>query len=179
MFSEHSDELWRYAARRVGPTIADDVVCESFLVAWRRMEDIPAGKDRTWLYSTARHVISNEQRASRRFTALAERLAPAVEQISGPDLAEDIVERDVVSRTLKVLSGADQEVLRLSEWEQLTDREAAEVLGCSRAAYRLRLHRARRRFAAALSGRGPLASEHRLTERAPARPAVLEKGATS
>lgn len=175
VFVEYNVELWRFAARRVGPATADDVVCETFLVAWRRLDEVPAGKERSWLYATARYVIANEHRSDRRRAALVERIAPARESDTAcDDLAQAVVERDVVSRSLAALSAGDQEVLRLSEWERLTDREAAEVLNCSRSAYRLRLHRARRRFTAALD-----AADRRLPDHAQSHPAVLQKDVVS
>lgn len=156
MFSAHVAELWQFAVRRVGRQAADDVVCETFLAAWRRLEDVPVGRERAWLYGTARFVISNEARSKRRRDALTERLGSLVAPHSaGADVAEDVVERDAVYRALAALPEADREVLRLSEWDQLSGPEAAEVLGCSAATYRLRLHRARRRFSISIQAARP------------------------
>lgn len=176
MFAAHGAELWQFAVRRVGRQAADDVVCETFLVAWRRLDDVPAGRERAWLYGTARFVIGNEARAARRREALTERLASLVSVHAageGGDVAQDVVERETVYRALMALSEADREVLRLSEWEQLSGPEAAQVLGCSAATYRLRLHRARRRFGVLL--RGPQIRDQLVSPRH----LLIEKGATS
>jgi RNA polymerase sigma-70 factor (ECF subfamily) len=53
------------------------------------------------------------------------------------------------------LAEPDQEVLRLVGWEELTVAEAATVLGCTRTAAAVRLHRARRRLAAAMAAPRP------------------------
>lgn len=176
LFVAHNLELWRFASRRIGPVVADDVVCETFLVAWRRLDEVPAGAERPWLYSTARYVIANEHRSHRRRAALVARVAPLQElQVAVGDVAEAVVERDAVARALAAVSPGDQEVLRLSEWEELTDREAAEVLGCSRSAYRLRLHRARRRFTATLEAADRLPLERAQPHQAVMDPAVLDR----
>ena len=65
-----------------------------------------------------------------------------------------------VRRTLAQLPARDAEVLRLDAWEQLTGEELAYVLGCSTAAARVRLHRARRRFATAFAAAPNQADDH-------------------
>jgi len=67
------------------------------------------------------------------------------------DHATLIAEQIRVRAVLESLSQMDQEVLRLTEWEQLDLTEAAAALGCSRTAAKVRLHRARRRFARRLA----------------------------
>ena len=151
LFRAYHPELVRFAARRLPPEFAPDVAAETLLTAWRRLPDIPVGAERAWLFATARNVIgtSYRQRArdQARHRAEAQRVRP-----SQPDHAGEVAERLRVASALAQLSDRDQEVLRLSEWDQLDEREAAAVLGCTGAAYRVRLHRARRRFAAALTG---------------------------
>src|SRR6266498_918304 len=66
LFSGHYGELLRFAQRRVGIDAAGDVVAETFLIAWRRLPEVPAEHARAWLYMTARHVIANELRARQR-----------------------------------------------------------------------------------------------------------------
>jgi RNA polymerase sigma-70 factor (ECF subfamily) len=56
-----------------------------------------------------------------------------------------------VLAALATLPAQAQEALRLTEWEQLDDATAARVAGCSTAAFKVRLHRARRRLARALA----------------------------
>jgi RNA polymerase sigma-70 factor (ECF subfamily) len=131
--------------RRVAhPADAADVVAESFLVAWRRIEDAPTGADaRPWMFGVARRVLANARRGERRRLALADRLRTHLTDVVPPpdDSGSDVV------RALGGLSEDDQELLRLVAWEELARDEIAIVLGISRAAVRVRLHRARRRLA--------------------------------
>ncbi|BCJ52930.1 hypothetical protein Asp14428_44050 [Actinoplanes sp. NBRC 14428] len=149
LFTDHYPELIRFAGRRVGRDSAADIVAGTFLIAWRRFAEMPADHARAWLYATARHVIANELRSRNRRERLSARLetteAGWAEDASGP-----VGEQLRVQRVLAGLSAMDQEVLRLSEWEDLDVAEMAIVLGCTRTAAKVRLHRARRRFAARL-----------------------------
>lgn len=149
LFEAHFGELTRFAARRVGPDAAGDVVSSTFLIAWRRFAEIPAQHPRAWLYATARHVIANELRSRARRDRLVAK-AGAADNDSVDDHAGQISEQLRVRAVLAELSPADQEVLRLAEWEGLDVPEVAIVLGCSRTAAKVRLHRARRRFASRL-----------------------------
>src|SRR3954470_19246687 len=74
LFAAHHDAVWRYAVRRVGAPAADDVVAETFLVAWRRLDAVPA-HELAWLLGVARKVVSNQQRGERRRARLSLRLA--------------------------------------------------------------------------------------------------------
>ncbi len=144
LFAAYYADLLRYAARRVGPDAAPDVVAEVFVVVCRRATDVPADAPRAWLFGVASRVVANQLRGERRRLRLRARLAAE----PFPDAAP---EHHHVHRALARLRPAEQEVLRLAEWDQLDAAEAAAVLGCSRGAYRVRLHRARRNFAEALS----------------------------
>jgi RNA polymerase sigma-70 factor (ECF subfamily) len=149
LYREHYTSLQRYAARRVAPDDVADVVATTFLTAWRRFDELP-GAALPWLYGTARRVIANDRRGKARQEAL---LAKAAEQAvdAGPDLAERVCDVAQVAEALTLLSEADRELLLLTEWEQLGIGEAAAVVGCSPAAARVRLHRARRRLSRHLS----------------------------
>lgn len=149
IFDTHYRELTRFAIRRVGPDTAGDVVASTFLVAWRRLAEIPTQHPRAWLYATARLVIANELRARARRDRLGARVGVA-DTASVEDHAGQVSEQLRVRAVLAELSPADQEVLRLTEWEGLDLAEVALVLGCGRTAAKVRLHRARRRFAAKL-----------------------------
>jgi RNA polymerase sigma-70 factor (ECF subfamily) len=147
LYRAHSAELTRFAVRRVGAEAAPDVVSETFLVAWRRLDQVPADGARAWLYSVAGRVIGHEYRGARRRAGLHERLAGEPRRDWVGDHAETVSVRQQVAAVLAAMTAQDQEALRLAEWEQLSPAEAAAVLGCSVTAYKVRLHRARRRFA--------------------------------
>ncbi|MFF2452905.1 RNA polymerase sigma factor [Isoptericola sp. NPDC058082] len=146
LFEATHRPLLAYAVRRVAdPADAADVVAEAFLVAWRRIEDVPAGTDaRPWMFGVARRVLANHHRGTRRRTALADRLRAEVVEAVPPPSDDDVSD---VEQALARLGDEDRELLRLVAWEQLARDEIAMVLGVSRAAVRVRLHRARRRLA--------------------------------
>lgn len=143
-FKAHVAEVRAYCLRRADPALADDVVAQTFEIAWRRWDEIPK-QSRAWLLGVALRVLANLRRADRRHRRLVERLAaqPLSERSAGGETAP-------VLEALVGLSRTDQEVLMLAAWEGLRSREAARVVGCSPVAFRLRLHRARRRLADAL-----------------------------
>lgn len=149
----HHRDLLRFATRRVGPDAAADVVGEVLVVAWRRRDVMPSGAERVWLFGVAAKVIANEKRGAARRERLTHRMGaePAIPS----DPGETVTTGLVVRAALATLPPAEQEALRLSEWEQLTTDEAAQVAGCSRATFRVRLHRARRHLAARLGEPAP------------------------
>jgi RNA polymerase sigma-70 factor, ECF subfamily len=142
-----------YARRRLAPEEADDLVADTFLVAWRRLEEIPDG-DMTlpWLYGVARRTLSQSARSKRRRERLHTRISSwrSVEEEDTREI-DSVEDRQLVRVALSSLRPEDQEVLRLAEWEQLRHAEIAVVLGCSSNAVAIRLHRAHRRFAQALA----------------------------
>src|SRR5712691_10317296 len=141
-----------YARRRVDEYDADDVVAETFLVAWRRIEDVPRG-DLTlpWLYGVARRVISQGRRSGWRRDRLAARLGGLIRPEEAVTSETDrLDERQVVHLALARLRPRDQELLRLAEWEGLAPAELAHVFHCSTNAIAIRLHRAHRQFKQAL-----------------------------
>jgi RNA polymerase sigma factor (sigma-70 family) len=152
LYAAHRVCLLGYALRRTDSTDdAADVLAETFLAAWRRLDDVPAGDQaRLWLYGTARRVLANHRRGQRRRLALAYRLrADLASSYRPPD--HDGGAADVAA-AFRRLSQADQDVLALAGWEGLDPGQIAAVIGCSRNAVRIRLHRARRRLAAELDG---------------------------
>ncbi len=145
LFSAHSAAVRAYARRRVAPGAADDVVSEVFVVAWRRLEDVP-DDGLPWLLGCARRIIANQRRSVRRQAALLQRLSR--ERVPGSRGVE--IGDSVLGDALAALSDGDREVLMLTAWEGLEPARAAAVIGCSRTAFAMRLHRARRRLAATM-----------------------------
>lgn len=152
LFQDAYPALRRYARHRglSGPD-ADDLVAEVLAIAWRRLDDVPIDDPLPWLFATARNVWRNGLRRGRRQEELAVRLRRS-EAPAAPDPAEH--SHDDIRRALDRLSANDQEVLRLVAWDGLTTRQLASALGCKEAAARVRLHRARQRFATELEARG-------------------------
>lgn len=129
-----------YAVRRAGPEVADDVVAETFTIAWSQIERLPA-EPRPWLFGIARNVLRGQRRAQARQREIAERLSR--ERLYVPTTASD---RELLL-ALASLSEADREVVLLICWEGLSTAEAARAMGTTQVAARVRLHRARRRLA--------------------------------
>jgi RNA polymerase sigma-70 factor, ECF subfamily len=140
IYREHFGSIEAYARRRL-PARADDVVAETFLVAWRRLEHVPEDA-LPWLYGVARRVVSECRRTSTRQDALAERLAVVRE----PDASEPGQGDAQLVSALARLSERDRELLLLVYWEDLEPVRAARALGCSRATLATRLWRAHRRL---------------------------------
>jgi RNA polymerase sigma factor (sigma-70 family) len=159
LYRDQGRAILAYALRRVGdPESAADVVAETFLVAWRRLDEVPSdARARLWLFGVARRVIANLHRAERRRTRLGERLAESLrtELATQPAPAGDAAE---VLRAMGGLGDDDRELLLLVSWEELSPGEAAKVLGISSLAARSRLHRARRRLRTLLEQEGSAGS---------------------
>ena len=140
-----------YARRRVGEQEARDATAEVFLVAWRRLGDVPE-EPLPWLLRTARLTLANQDRGARRGGLLAARVAAVDPPPVVADHAEEVASRHAVAALLVDMIPRDRELLMLMCWDGLDIAGAAHVLGCSSAVARVRLHRARRRFAARLAG---------------------------
>jgi RNA polymerase sigma-70 factor (ECF subfamily) len=154
LYRGQARDLLGYALRRsADPDDAADVVAETFLIAWRRLADVPPGDEaRLWLYGTARRVLANQVRGTRRRDRLTERLRDELRRQLPARQARDSSE---LLEALAELSEADRELLMLIGWEELTPAEAARALEISPLAARARLHRARRRLRARLAERQP------------------------
>ncbi|WP_170321318.1 RNA polymerase sigma factor [Acrocarpospora pleiomorpha] len=154
LFDACYERVLRYAARRVDGDSAADVAAETFVVAWRKIGDLPARDDEAlpWLYGIARRVVANEQRRGRRSQRLMSRLMSIswAGRDAARDHAEDAVATSGLEQALRRLSPQDQEVLRLIGWEDLSISHAALVLECSPATMAVRAQRARQRFLAVL-----------------------------
>jgi RNA polymerase sigma-70 factor (ECF subfamily) len=157
VYADHRARILGYALRRTAdPQDAADVLAETFLIAWRKLDEVPPGEAAgLWLYGVARRVLANHHRGERRRSSLVGDLAGRLRI----DLAAHRVPRPegdlaAIAAAFGDLSENDRELLSLVGWENLDHGEIAAVLGCSRNAVRIRLHRARRRFARALDRHG-------------------------
>lgn len=143
LYEEHFDALLAYALRRMDRETAYDSVGEAFLVVWRRLEDVPEDA-LPWLYGVIRHVIANQRRSSRRRLSLFSRLTR--DRIEATATEPKIGVSPLV-HALGRLSDREREALMLTAWEGLDGVRAAAVLDISPVAFRVRLHRAKRRLA--------------------------------
>jgi RNA polymerase sigma factor (sigma-70 family) len=145
LFRRHYPRVLAFVSRRTDEARAHDVVAETFATAWRHFGRLPE-EPLPWLYRVARNSLANEERAARRQARLAERIAgrgvaPA------PDHAVSVVADAGLREALRRLSPPDREALLLIGWEDLDHDAAARVMGCSVVAFKVRVHRARKRLA--------------------------------
>ena len=150
LYDRHYDAIHSYFLRRTGTSSAQDLTAEVFLVAWRRIDDVPRGEDTLlWLYGVAANVAAHQRRGSARGARLQTRLRSVPPD--GLDEPEPQVVRraeyDQVLTATARLRPADQEILRLAAWEELPHDQISRLLGCSVAAVDQRIHRAKKRLA--------------------------------
>jgi RNA polymerase sigma factor (sigma-70 family) len=141
LWHEWHRHVLAYALRRADPTSAEDAVAETFVIAWRRLDDVPE-RPLPWLLGVARRVLANQRRGERRRRGLVEHLRTPASTPDPPESAQE----DRALTALASLGERDREALLLHAWEGLDHSEAGTVLGCSAGAFAVRLHRARQRF---------------------------------
>lgn len=163
----YSDLVRFVVRRRYPPDQAEDVVAEAFAIAWQRLSDLPTdfGAARAWLFGITRRLLLAKRRTDARGQELSVRIAGEI-AVSGPTLEhDDLVATSVdLAQAWSNLTAAHQEALSLSVWEGLTGAQAAQVLGISSVAFRIRLSRARRLLKHGLSpsSSGPAADPRRM-----------------
>ena len=162
--------VYAYCCRRTTPDKVDDAVAEVFLAIWRRMDELPPDSEvLPWAYSIAHGVLSNQWRSAKRSTNLNKKLVSiGVDPVSAPE--DFVVQREESTEVLAAFSRIkrrEQEILRLSIWEDLTHADVATVLNITVDAAKQRLSRARK----------SLAREYnRLEKRRPRTPAAQKGG---
>ncbi|MCA5894276.1 sigma-70 family RNA polymerase sigma factor [Isoptericola sp. NEAU-Y5] len=167
LWDDHAVRVQAYALRHTDPDTAQDVVSETFLVAWRRIADVP-DPALPWLLVVARNHVRTARRSARRRRVLTDELTLLEASSPLPDGAPESLaaERDVLLRGLARLTAREREAILLVAWDGLAPAEAADVADCTTAAFHVRLHRARRRLASAADvGTAPAAGR-------PSRPAT-------
>jgi RNA polymerase sigma-70 factor (ECF subfamily) len=141
--AEVVEPVRRFLARRTDHHTAEDVLAETLLVCWRRLDQVPEPA-LPWVYGVARNCLANAERGDRRQHRLAVRITaldPPKEVEREPEPPDDRV-----TAALAAMRPDEAELLRLWAWEQLGPSEIAEVLGITPNAASIRLHRARGKF---------------------------------
>lgn len=147
-------ELWEtcaarvlaYALRHTDPDIAQEIVSETFLVAWRRITDVP-GDPLPWLLVVARNTVKNQRRSGYRRAVMQHEISRLREVATpAPGVDEVVTERADVLAALSALTSKEREALLLVAWDGLSPADAARVADCSIATFQVRLYRARRRL---------------------------------
>lgn len=152
LYHRHSASVMAYARRRCGPDDAADVVSETFVVAWRRLEAIPEEPaSKPWLLGVARRSLANQRRGNRRRGQLIRKASTYLEpRFTDVSAFEGVGESQEIVDAMNTLPENDRELLMLSAWEQLTPAEIAVTLDVSSVVVRKRLFRARKRMAEAV-----------------------------
>lgn len=145
LFTEYGGRVYIYAYRRtLSPEEAKDVVADTYLITLRRIDRVPEHA-LPWLFAVARRVLANRTRAVASEARAMARLS--ARHGSAPDAFAELSALETLDQAFACLSADDRETLMLVEWDGLSNREAAEVLGCAVPTLAVRLHRARRRLA--------------------------------
>lgn len=165
-YHAHYDRVAAYLLSRADRDVAQEALARTFEVAWRRFAEIP-DEPLPWLLGVARRVLSGQRRAEGRRSALVEHVAASTVASGAGDHADILARRELVAAALATLSEAQREAVLLVAWDGLNQQEAAIVVGCSRVAFAVRLHRARSRLREALSD---LLGDARRPTRAPPNP---------
>lgn len=146
LYKGHVEQLAHYVSRRTAVSEVQDVIAETFLIAWRRFDELPTDPI-PWLFVTARHVMANSHRLDQRRRTLDDKLtshfAGSVEPESRTDLSE--IDQQLVTAITR-LPQAEREAFILVAWDGLDAYRASRALGCSPATFRMRLHRARQKL---------------------------------
>ncbi len=149
VFAEHYESVSRYCHRRLPPDDANDATAEVFVVAWRKIREVPEGDEvLPWLYGVSRREVSRARRSIRRRGALQTKLGG---QANYPDASPEVVvvrnaDQEQLVASLGRLKPKDQGVLRLRAYEHLTLAEVSIVLSCSVPAAKQRSARAIKRL---------------------------------
>ena len=146
LYAAHAASVRGYLRQRTDAATADDLLSDVFVIAWRRLEKVPPDP-LPWLLACARNVLAHSYRSERRRVALIDRLRDTTR----PESMAVWGGSGRLAQALGALGERDREALLLIVWDDLSPEQAAAVLGCSRRAFAMRLHRGRKRLAAALS----------------------------
>ncbi|WP_405811482.1 RNA polymerase sigma factor [Streptomyces sp. NBC_01520] len=167
LFNRYADDIHRYAARRLGTEAADDLMAETFVIAFqqRRRYDLSRPHARPWLYGIVTNLVGGHRRAeARRLRTLARAASTVPDEGSGDGepLADRVAARVSAESTRAELAGAlaalparYRDALLVVAWGDLDYAEASEALGIPVGTVRSRLHRARKRLRDALGGADP------------------------
>ncbi|QYC38025.1 RNA polymerase sigma factor SigM [Nonomuraea coxensis DSM 45129] len=165
LFDRYAGMLYRYVSKRLGPEPAEDLVGETFLVAFsrRRSYDLAYPDARPWLFGILTKLISRHHRSeAARYRALLRAPVEHATESPADRVAAGVSAQAVrgeLAGALASLSAKDRDVLLLIAWGDLTYEEVAQALGIPVGTVRSRLNRGRRKVRAALGDTNPMAEE--------------------
>jgi RNA polymerase sigma factor (sigma-70 family) len=141
----YQQPIYGYLARRAGVSVADDLLAEVWLAAFRSRETYNPQFEsaRPWLFTIARHVLSEHwHKRPQGVHATAEWRSDPWAEVDERLDAAGVSER--LRAAVRALPDLQREVLLLVAWEDLAPSEVAVVLAIPAATVRSHLHRARR-----------------------------------
>jgi RNA polymerase sigma factor (sigma-70 family) len=177
LFRETRTDLLAYIMRR-SPSAADaaDVLAQTYLIAWQKLDAIPTGAGaRLWLFGVARKLLLEGARRSRSRYALVERVAGELRRANLPHVPVEDERSSGLRAALATLPERDREILMLTAWEDLTPKEIATVVGTSANIVRVRLHRARTRLKRDLTAPRTAIAPVSHSPESPNRPAAVRR----
>jgi len=156
LYEEHYADIRSYCLRRLPVEAANDAASEIFIVAWRKLDEVPEGPSaRLWLFGVAKNVIAHQHRSRLQVRRLRSKLAQTADRSLDAAATESVVVRrsqdQAVLEVLNRLKPDDRELIRLKMWEELSHAEIGEVFGISAHAVDMRLQRAGKKLARLLS----------------------------
>lgn len=146
--AESTPVIGAYLQRRIYPLTygdVDDLVEETLIIAWRRLDDIPLDAEIPWMVGVARNVLRNAQRKVRRGDAATARMSA---QVSSPSAEDEVIADDAVRTALERLSHDDRDIILLHAWDGLSTSDIGQIYNVSANAAAVRLSRAQERFRA-------------------------------
>jgi RNA polymerase sigma factor (sigma-70 family) len=135
----HADGIYRFALKHLRDAdLAKDVVQESFARLWTRVDQVEAAKVKSYLFTTAHHVMVDEVRKGSRSTRMEEQHnnLRSVSQ-SQPDLKE------VLDAALATLPAVQRSVVLLRDLEGYSYEEIAELTGLNLPQVKVYIYRGR------------------------------------
>lgn len=161
VFHRHAGSISWYVTRRLGPHLAEDIVAETFLAAFRQRDryDVSKPDARPWLLGIAANLIRRHHRDESRWLRALERTGVDPITDSAAELVEARLSADATGRAvaaaIAALNPRQREVVLLVTWAELTYDQVAEALGIPEGTVRSRMNRARTRLRAALADISP------------------------
>lgn len=151
LFVQHAPRVFAYVRRQVARADVDDIVSDTFMVAWRRRGEVPEDA-LPWLLVVARKTVANWRRTTAR-RPTTDFTETALDQLAGadPSVEELVVARTTMLKALGKLNADERECLLMIAWDGLSTKQAAAVADCSVGTFSVRLHRARQHLTATLA----------------------------
>ena len=149
VFSEHGQAIVKFLYRRGAYAEAEDLAAETFVVLWRKRDEVPDGAELPWLYKTAGLTLSNWFRKKKSLPLGY--ATESLDSVDSNDPASLVMENQGMRTVLAELSERDREIILAVAWEGLTGQALADYLGVSRNAADVALSRARKRLEEAIA----------------------------